>query len=299
LTDRWRTGIGPGVSAHAPARAYEAGRLSWATCLNPLAFLASLVRHRELLLNLIRRNVAARYRGSFLGIGWTVLQPLLMLAVYTYVFGVVFQTRWRPEGAGHGEFALALFCGLIPFAFLAECASAAPSVVIANANYVKRVVFPLELLPVVTVGSALVVAAMNTLVLVVATFVVIGVPPATVLLLPIAAVPCVLLGLALAWFLAMLGVFVRDTASIVAFLTQVAFFVTPIVYPPSAVPERFRGFVQLNPLAVLVELWRALALGIAAVPWASAGILTAVAAVMALVGRAVFIRAQRAFADVL
>jgi lipopolysaccharide transport system permease protein len=299
LTAREGTGIAAAVSAHAEVRAYEAGRLSWATCLNPLSFLASLVRHRELLLNLIRRNVAARYRGSFLGIGWTVLQPLLMLAVYTYVFGVVFQTRWRPESAGHGEFALALFCGLIPFGFLAECASAAPSAVIANANYVKRVVFPLELLPVVTVGSAFVVAAMNTLVLVGATFVVLGVPPPTVLLLPVAAVPCVLLGLALAWLLAMLGVFVRDTASIVAFLTQVVFFMTPIVYPPSAVPERFRDLVYLNPLAVLVELWRALALGIVAAPWFEAGILTAVAAVLGLVGRAVFIRAQRAFADVL
>lgn len=291
-------GYGALVSVHTEVRVYEAGRLSWAACLDPRPFLASLVRHRELLANLIRRNVAARYRGSFLGVGWTVLQPLLMLAVYTYVFGVVFRTRWRPEGGGQAEFALALFCGLIPFGFLAECAAAAPSVVVANANYVKRVVFPLELLPVVTVGSALVVAAVNTLVLVVAALCLLGVPPASILLLPLAAVPCVLLGLALAWSLAMLGVFVRDTASVVAFATQVLFFVTPIVYPPSAVPERFRTLVALNPLATLVEVWRALALGITAAPWGRVGVITGLALAAALFARAVFVRAQRAFADV-
>ena len=286
------------MSVHTEVRAYEAGRLSWATCLNPLPFLRSLVGHRELLANLIRRNVAARYRGAFLGIGWTVLQPLLMLAVYTYVFGVVFKTRWRPDGAGQAEFALALFCGLIPFGFLAECATTAPGVVVANANYVKRVVFPLDLLPVVTVGSALVVTAVNTLVLVVATLCLLGPPPASALLLPLAAVPCVLLCLAVAWLLAMLGVFVRDTVSIVAFLTQVLFFVTPIVYPPSAVPERFQALVALNPLATLVELWRALALGITPPPWSRAAVLTAVALLAAVIARGVFIRAQRAFADV-
>lgn len=286
------------MSVHTEVRAYEAGRLSWATCLNPVPFLRSVVAHRELVANLIRRNVAARYRGSFLGVGWTVLQPLLMLGIYTYVFGVVFKTRWRPDGAGQAEFALALFCGLIPFGFLAECASTAPTVVIANANYVKRVVFPLELLPVVTVGSALVVTAVNTLVLVVATLCLLGPPPASALLLPVAAVPCVLLCLALAWFLAMLGVFVRDTASIVAFAVQVLFFVTPIVYPPSAVPARFQPVVALNPLATLVELWRALALGITEAPWPRTAVLTGVAFLAALVGRAVFIRAQRAFADV-
>jgi lipopolysaccharide transport system permease protein len=288
--------------AHAvavEARTYDATRVSWRRCLDGRSLIADLVAHRELVAHLVRRTVAARYRGSFLGVGWTVLQPLLMLAVYTYVFGFVFQARWGTDAAaGHGEFALAVFCGLIPFGVLAECAAAAPNVVVANASWVKRVVFPLELLPVVVVGSALVVAAVNALVLVAAEVALRRALPATVVLLPLVAVPTVLLALAISWFLAALGVFVRDTASVVTFLTQVLFFVTPIVYPAHAVPARFRGLVALNPLATLVEAWRGVALGVAPVPWGRLALLTATAAALALGARAVFVRSQRAFADV-
>jgi lipopolysaccharide transport system permease protein len=277
---------------------YAAGRIAWATCLDVRALVANLLGHRELVAHMIRRSVAGRYRGSFMGVGWTVLQPLLMLAVYTYVFGVVFQARWHAASTSHAEFALAVFCGLIPFGIISECAAAAPGVIVAHANYVKRVIFPLELLPIVVVGSALVTAAMNTLVLVVAELLLLGRVPPGVLLLPVAAVPCVLLALGLAWFLAMLGVFVRDTASVVGFVTQVLFFMTPIVYPVQAVPERFRGIVALNPLVPLVDAWRGLALGIPDVPWSQVAAITVVAAALALAARGVFVRAQRAFADV-
>ena len=283
---------------HVEVHTYEAGRTSWATCFDTRAFVARLVRHRELVVQMIGRTIAGRYRGSFLGLGWTVLQPLLMLAVYTYVFGVVFKARWTPEGGSQMEFALTVFCGLIPFNLLSECAATAPGTIVGSANYVKRVVFPLELLPVVVVGSALVVAAVNTLVLLAAELCLVGVPPVSALLLPLAFVPCTLLALAISWFLAAFGVFVRDTASLVAFVTQVAFFVTPIVYPEQAVPERFRVLVHLNPMTALVDTWRGLALGVMPVPWLRATIVTVAAALLAVAARAVFVRSQRAFADV-
>lgn len=278
---------------------HGAGAKSWSVCLDPRAMLWALVRHRELLFHLVRRNVAGRYRGSFLGVGWTVLQPLLLLAVYTFVFAVVFKARWHADGASHAEFALVVFCGLIPFNFLAETANQAPNVVLQHPNYVTRVVFPLEILPVVAVGTALTVAAVNTGVLLVALVVVRGVPPPSVLLIPVVAVPCVLLALGMAWALAMLGVFVRDTASVVAFLTQVAFFATPIVYPADSVPETWRLVLRWNPLVVLVDAWRGIALHLGAVPWSHLAVLTAISGAVAVVGRAVFVRAERAFADVL
>jgi lipopolysaccharide transport system permease protein len=286
-------------ASEPPHYAIESRPPSWASCFDPRGLVTVLARHRDLIVQLIRRNVSGRYQGSFLGNGWTVLQPLLLLAVYTYVFGVVFQARWRADAAvGHGEFALTLFCGMIPFGLISESASNATGVIVGNAGYVKRVVFPLEVLPLVVVGSALVTAGINTLILLAAHALLVGPPPATALLLPVAAVPCVLLALTASWVLAALGVFVRDTASVVAFVLQLLFFMTPILYPSSAVPERFRALVHANPLAALVEAWRALALGITTAPWLACVVITAVAGVLALAGRALFLRAQGAFADV-
>jgi lipopolysaccharide transport system permease protein len=287
-----------GAAASRIESVVEARPPSWARCLDPRGFVAVVRRHRDLMLHMIRRNVTARYQGSFLGAGWAVLQPLLMLAVYTYVFGIVFQARWRAESTGHVEFALTLFCGLIPFGLIGETAANAPGVVVGNAAYVKRVVFPLEILPVTVVGSALIVAAISTGVLLVAEALLFQRPPWSALLLPLAFVPCVLLALAMSWLLAALGVFVRDTAAIMGFVMQLLFFATPILYPPTAVPERFRLIVRLNPLAPLVEAWRALALGLTPAPWKALAMIGVGALVAALVARALFLRAQRAFADV-
>lgn len=276
----------------------DAGRPAWRTILDPRGLVRTLVRHRDLLVQLIGRSVGGRYQGSYLGMGWAVLQPLLMLGVYTYVFGVVLRARWRPESASQLEFALTLFCGLIPFGIIAESAGNAPGAIVGNASYVKRVIFPLEILPLVVVGTSTVFAAINMVILVLATAVLQGPPPWTAALLPLALVPCVLLAAGLAWFLSALGVFVRDTGSVVAFVMQLLFFATPILYPATAIPERFQWVIAVNPLAVLVDAWRALALGLGPVPWRAALAITAGAAVLAILGRAVFLRSQRAFADV-
>lgn len=278
--------------------AIESRPPSWASCFSPRGSVAVLVRHRELIVQLTRRSVLGRYQGSFLGVGWTVLQPLLLIAVYTYVFGVVFRARWRSESVSQVEFALTLFCGMIPFGLVSESATSAPGVIVGNAAYVKRVVFPLEVLPVVVVGSALVTAAINTAILLLAEACFLGPPPWTALLLPLVAMPAVLLALALAWLLAALGVFVRDTGSVVAFVTQLLFFGTPILYPPTAVPEAFRALVYWNPLAVMVDAWRSVTFGLTGLPWLRLSLVTVAAGVLALACRAVFVRAQGAFADV-
>jgi lipopolysaccharide transport system permease protein len=276
----------------------DAGRPSWGTILDPRGLVRTLARHRDLLMQLIGRSVGGRYRGSYLGMGWAVLQPLLMLAVYTWVFGMVLRARWRPESTSQLDFAVTLFCGLIPFGIVSESATNAPGAIVGNASYVKRVVFPLEILPLVVVGTAALFAAINAGILVAATTVLQGPPPWTAALLPLAFVPCLLLAAGLAWGLAALGVFVRDTGAVVAFVMQILFFATPILYPAAAIPERFQWIVAWNPLAVLVDTWRALALGLGPVPWRAALLVTAGAAAAALVGRALFLRSQRAFADV-
>jgi lipopolysaccharide transport system permease protein len=291
---RGRAIVSPGAEPYA----IESRPPPWSACLDPRSLVRTLVRHRDLVAHLVQRNVTGRYQGAFLGVGWTVLQPLLMLAVYTYVFGIVFRARWRPDATSQVEFALTLFCGLIPFGVISETAAAAPGVVVGHAAYVKRVVFPLELLPVVLVGTSLFFAAVNTGILIVAELLFLRVPPWTVVLLPLAALPVVFLALAVGWFLAALGVFVRDTASIVGFVMQLLFFATPILYPPAAVPEQFRPLVYWNPLAALVDTWRGLALAATPVPWLRCTLVGIASLALALGARALFVRAQRAFADV-
>ncbi|CAL8473187.1 Transport permease protein [Caballeronia sp. S22] len=215
--------------------------------------LRSLIVHRRLILALTVREVLGRYRGSVLGLFWSIVQPILMLAVYTFVFGLIFQSRW-PGGTGsRAEFALVLFSGLLVFNMFAECLNRAPTLILSNTNYVKRVVFPLEILPCVTVAVSLFHLFVSFLVWLAFYLIAIGVPSVTVLLFPVALIPLVLLALGIAWFFSALGVFIRDTAQITGLVTTVLMFMTPIFYPADAIPARFRSLAELNPLVPIIE----------------------------------------------
>ncbi|MBP9217551.1 MAG: ABC transporter permease [Sterolibacterium sp.] len=258
-------------------------------------------RHRHLLGQLIRREVLGRYRGSFLGLLWSFVNPALMISVYTFVFSVVFQARWGASASGSSnriEFALLLFAGLIVFNLFAECLSQAPSLILNHTSYVKRVVFPLEILPWVTLGSALFHAGINLLVLLVA-MTLTGQPPGWMALCwPLVIAPLLLLILGLTWLLASIGVFLRDIGQLVSMALTALMFMSPIFYPASALPAAFRDWLFLNPLTLIIEQTRAVLIDHRPPDLLALGLYTALALAIAWLGFAWFQKTRKGFADV-
>ena len=209
----------------------------------PTEMAASLWRNRSLIMASAKRDVLGRYRGSVMGLTWSFFNPLFMLSVYTFVFSVVFKARWGGGSDSKTEFALILFSGLIVFNLFAECINRAPSLVLGNPNYVKKVVYPLEILPVVALLSALFHVLVSLLVWLLAYAIFFGAPHATVLYWPLVIMPFCLLILGLSWALAALGVFLRDVSQFITVITTVMMFLSPIFYPVTAVPENYRHFI--------------------------------------------------------
>ncbi|WP_297497349.1 ABC transporter permease [Ferrovum sp.] len=267
--------------------------------LSPQEMVASLWRHRVLVGLMIQREVVGRYRGAYLGILWSFFHPLLMLLIYTFVFSVVFKARWHAGSDSKTEFALVLFAGLMVFNLFAECINRAPGLVIANVNYVKKVVFPLEVLPWIVLGSALIHTSISLVVWLAVYVIFFGWPQVTVLLLPFALVPLIFLVMGLSWFLASLGVYLRDAAQITSILTTVLMFLSPIFYPASALPENFRKWIYFNPLTPVIETMRdVLYWGHLShiVAWVS---MLFVSMITAWLGFAWFQKTRKGFADVL
>lgn len=268
--------------------------------LNPVKAVTNLLSQGPLIRQFARRDIESRYRGSFLGLLWSLLNPLLMLGIYSFVFSTVFKAKWGLQPADNGPpFALPLLCGLLTFNLFAEVVVRAPTLVLSSPNLVKRVVFPLETLPV----SALLVGMFNMslmlLVWAAAMLLFVGHIPATALLFPVVVLPVLLGSLGLAWFLAGIGVFVRDTAPTVAVIVQMAFYLTPIVYPVEIVPERFQHLLYINPLTLVVEDVRRVLMWGEMPHWKGLAIAVAGAVILCLFGYAFFMKGKRAFADVL
>lgn len=217
---------------------------------------ASNWRHRELIKALTKREVLRRYRGSFLGLLWSFLNPLFMLATFTFVFSVIFKARWGGGGESKIEFALLLFAGLLVFNLFAECINQAPHLLVSNVNYVKKVVFPLEILSFVSLLSALFHTLISIFVWLIAYAIFFGFPHFTVLYLPLVFMPFCLFLMGLSWALAALGVFLRDLAQVIGVMTTALMFLSPIFYPATAFPEGYRFILYLNPLTTVVEQTR-------------------------------------------
>jgi lipopolysaccharide transport system permease protein len=213
--------------------------------------------HRDLIWRMTERQILGRYRGSFVGLGWSFLQPLAMLAVYTFVFSQVFQARWGTlNDSGPIGFAINLFSGLIVFNLFSESANSAPMSIVANPNYVKKVIFPLEVLSASSVLAATFSSLISLVVLAFAQLVTTHSIPPTYLWIPIVWLPLVLLCLALSWVLGALGVFLRDTGQIVGVATSMLMFLSPIFFPISALPPNWRPVLKLNPIADIIEQTR-------------------------------------------
>lgn len=247
---------------------------------------------------LVGRELAARYRATTLGLLWLVLQPLLMLGAYTLVFSGIFQIRWGGAETNAG-FALVLFSGLIVFNLFAEVLVSSPALITAQPNYVKKVVFPLELLGFVRVAAALFSAMVGLAILLVAQWVIAGVPSPWFALAPFVLLEMLPMLLGIAWFVSALSVYLQDLAHLAGVLASVMLFISPIFFPPSAIPPRLTALIQYNPLVIPLEQLRALTVQNGPPDWLALASHLAVSCLFAFLAYKVFRRLSPGFADVL
>ena len=247
-----------------------------------------------------KREVLGRYRGSLFGLGWSLFHPLVMLTIYTCVFAVVFRARWPGMAEGRmTDFALALFVGLIVHGIFAECVNRAPALILSNVNYVKKVVFPLEILPWVAMGAAVFHGAISLAVLLVALLLTHGMIPWTIILFPLILLPFVCLTVGATWFLSSLGVYIRDIAQTTGIVTTTLLFVSPVFFPLSAVPTELQGWMKLNPLTFVIESGREVLIYGLGFNWAGWGWHLVASFGIAWAGFWWFQKTRKGFADVM
>jgi len=267
--------------------------------LNPTGISTSLIKHQSLILQLAKREVSSRYRGSVMGFFWTLLNPLLMLTIYTLIFGYVFKARWGEMNLGDGGFALTLFCGLIVHGMFAECINRAPVLITSNVNYVKKVIFPIEILPWVVIYAALFHTLMSLVVLSVFSILVNGSVPLTLLWLPVVFLPYILFLVGCLWLFSALGVFLPDIRQLMGLLTTALLFLSPVFYPISALPKSMQGLIYLNPLTLIIEQTREIFLWGNTPDFKLLFLYSLVAMTIAVIGFVWFQKSRRGFADVL
>lgn len=257
-------------------------------------------RSRTLLWQFARRDVLGRYRGSVLGIAWSFLTPVLMLGVYSFVFVGVFRASWPGAAKGGGvEFALQAFAGLLVFNLFAEVVGKATNLVVEQSNLVKKVIFPVELLPWVTVLSGLFHLAISVITLLVVVVGVRGGVPWSALALPLVVLPFVPLLLGLGWFLSALGVYVRDAGPIITMLVSLIMFMSPVFYSVKSLAEEWQFWMHINPLTLIIEQVRAVLLMGQWPDWSALGLYGVMACSVAVFGGVFFQLTRRGFADVL
>lgn len=228
---------------------------------NIIFFLASpltiVMKNRELMAQLVKRNLFIRYKGTFLGVAWNVLQPMFLFFAYSFAFGVVFRSRWSSTNvsAENAEalYAVIMFCGMTVYNIFSETISASPYIFVNNPNYIKKVIFPLEILPVSQVLTSIINVLFWFVILLVGTYAVTKNIPLTMLFLPVVLVPYILMMLGFSFFLSSIGVYFRDLSQICAIIAQVGFLVTPICYSIELIPEKYNAIINLNVIAWYVE----------------------------------------------
>ncbi|MGZ0786598.1 ABC transporter permease [Pseudomonas saponiphila] len=266
---------------------------------SPVEMVASFWRNRALINALTKREILGRYRGSSLGIFWSFLNPLLMLAVYTFVFSVVFNARWGADSDSKTEYALVLFAGLIVFSLFSECVGRAPGLILSNVNYVKKVVFPLEVLSWVSMGAALFHALISLVVWLVFYGLFFGIPHLSVLFLPLVILPLLMFSMGISWALASLGVYLRDISQVIGVVITMLMFLSGIFYSVSSLPIEYQELLKINPLVPIIEQARAVLIWgeepdyLLLLSYMGGG------GVFALLGFAWFQKTRKGFADVL
>jgi lipopolysaccharide transport system permease protein len=260
--------------------------------------LVSIWRHRSLIRTLVQRDVLSRYSGSFGGAFWAILNPLLLMLTYFFVFGVIMNAKFGNDSS-RASFALYFLAGMLPWLAFSEPAGRAPFIMVEHRGFIKKLVFPVETLPVNLVVSGLVTEFFGIVLFTLALLLIRGRVPFTAVYLPVLVIPQVLFTAGVAWFLAALGVFVRDLTQINGFLMTIWFFITPICYPESALPRAAAGLLTRNPVYVLVRGYRAILLEAAAPDWRALAWLTGVSAAVFLLGHAWFYKLRKSFPDLI
>ena len=265
-----------------------------------VALVKSLWRNRQLIVQMTKREVLGRYKGSTMGMAWSFLKPMFMLVVYTFMFSVVFKARWGVSGEeSKTQFAVVLFVGMIVHGLFAEVLNRAPSLILSNVNYVKKVVFPLEILPVVSMGAALFHGMVSLGALLLAFTVINGYLHWTVVLAPVVLFPLVFVTLGLAWIFASLGVYLRDVEQTIGLITTMMMFLAPVFYPITALPEEFRPWLLANPLTFIIQQAREVLIWGRLPDYSGLGIYTLAASAVAWAGYAWFQKTRKGFADVI
>lgn len=266
-----------------------------------LAMANSIWHNRQLVSQMTKREVIGRYKGSTLGMAWSFFNPVFMLIVYTFVFSEIFRSRWTGVGGNESKtlFAVVLFVGMIVHGLLSEVLNKAPSLILSNVNYVKKVVFPIEILPVVAMAATLFHTLINIAVLLIAFIIFNGYLNWTIIFIPVVLFPLIILSTGLAWILASLGVFLRDVSQVIGLITAILMFLSPVFYPITAVPEQFRPFIMANPLTFIIEQARDVLVWGYMPNWTGLLLYTFVATIVTAVGFMWFQKTRKGFSDVL
>jgi lipopolysaccharide transport system permease protein len=265
----------------------------------PSEFILSIRKNGSLINVLIKREILGRYKGSLFGVLWSFMNPLLMLLIYTFVFSIVFKARWSGGSGSTAEFALILFAGLIIFNLFAECLNRSPGLILANVNYVKKVIFPLEILPIISLGTAIFHAGVSYVVWLITYMFFYGLPHPTVLFIPFVIIPLVFFILGITWIFSSLGVYIRDLTQIIGIFTTILMFLSPIFYPISALPERFQSYAKFNPLASIIEQTRKVLFWGDAPDFFQYLSCLAISILVAILGFIFFQKTRKGFADVI
>jgi lipopolysaccharide transport system permease protein len=286
--------LGSGVTNLRRLRLASFFRSAARACIYPFL---SLWRHRSLIQSMARRDILARYRGSFGGIYWTLLHPILLMLTYFFVFGIVLQARFAGDPSRSG-FALYFLAGMMPWMAFSEAVGRSPTILLENRNFIKKLIFPVVTLPVNLVAAGLVTELIALAALTVFSFIARGSLPATILWLPVLLIPQIFFTAGLTWFLSALGVFVRDLGQVIGFVLTLWFFLTPICYPVESLPPEAAAILAKNPIYALVRGYRAIFLEGQPPPFGATWKFWAVSIVVFVLGHAWFYKLRRSFADV-
>lgn len=268
--------------------------------ISPLLLWRSIVQHRNLIIQMSKREIIGRYKGSLLGVFWSFVTPLLMLVVFTFVFGEIFQSKWPGSPATGGlDFAVPLFAGFLIYTFFAECISRAPGLITGNVNYVKKVVFPLEILTVVSLIAAIFHLLAGYIILI-ALILISGWELAwSMLLLPVIFLPFMFMVLGFSWGLAALGVYLRDISHIIGPILMGVMFLSPVFYSLDSVSQKFLIIYYLNPLTLIIEESRSVLLHGNMPDFTLLATYTIISLTIFWLGYAFFQKTRKGFADVL
>lgn len=259
----------------------------------------ALAAHAALVMELTRREVDARYRGASLGVLWALVSPFLLLCIYAIAFGTVMGGRWPEVRASDTPFSIILFAGMIPYFVLSECMVRSPELVVANPAYVKRVVFPLEVLPWPMLFSALFHCLMNVLVFIAMRLVMEREFAWTVIYLPCVILPIAIIGLGISWFMSSIAVYFRDVRQVMGLASMAILFLSSVMIPVATVPAEYKAIFMLNPLSFIAEQSRAVLIWGQPPDWGGLAVYTLAALAFMYAGHAWFMATKRGFADVL